>query len=307
MSRKTVFYALGTKNSITIEEEHSTEVLLRVIERVFEIEEKMSAFKNTSEVSKITLSAGFHPVPVSNDVFSVLEKALEISQASNGAFDITARPLTKLWNFGSGNDVVPEKLKIEAAKSFVAYQNLALDSKGKTAFLTKIGCAVDLGGIAKGYAANEAKRILSEHGIKNALINFGGNIVAVGSSFEYTPWKVGIQNPLLGRGKDALIIDATDKAVVSSAVNERFFIKEGIRYHHIINPLSGYPAQSGLLSVTVIDKCSMLADALSTAVFVLGAAEGMKLIEKYNSDAVFITESGDIFSTIPARISNDVA
>lgn len=307
MSRKTVFYALGTENSITVEEEYSTEALLRVIERVFEIEEKMSAFKDTSEISKITSNAGVCPVTVSEDVFSVLEKALEVSQASNGAFDITVSPLTKLWNFGNGRDSVPEAAKIEAVKGFVGHQNLVLEPKGKTAFLSKSGCAVDLGGIAKGYAANEAKRILLEHGIKNALINFGGNIMAVGNSFEGTPWKIGIQNPLSERGHAVLTIDVSDKAVVSSAVNERFFIKGGKRYHHIISPETGYPAQSGLLSVTIIDECSMLADALSTAVFVLGAVEGMKLIRRYNCNAVFITESGDILSTFETKCNQIVA
>ena len=307
MSRKTVFYALGTENSITIEDEYATEAILRVIERVFEIEEKMSAFKNTSEISKITSQAEIRAVAVSEAVFSVLEKAREISHASNGAFDITVRPLTKLWNFGYGKDVVPEAANIGAAKGYVGYQNLVLESKGKTAFLSKAGCAVDLGGIAKGYAANEAKRILLKHGIKNALINFGGNIMAVGSSFESSPWIIGIQNPLSERGEAAITIEVADKAVVSSAVNERFFVKNGRRYHHIINPATGYPAQSGLLSVTIIDECSMLADALSTAVFVLGAVEGMKLIRKYNSNAVFITESGDILSTFEINHNQNVA
>lgn len=307
MSRKTVFYALGTENSITIEDEYATEAILRVIERVFEIEEKMSAFKNTSEISKITSQAEIRAVAVSEAVFSVLEKAREISHASNGAFDITVRPLTKLWNFGYGKDVVPEAANIGAAKGYVGYQNLVLESKGKTAFLSKASCAVDLGGIAKGYAANEAKRILMKHGIKNALINFGGNIMAVGSSFESSPWIIGIQNPLSERGEAAITIEVADKAVVSSAVNERFFVKNGRRYHHIINPATGYPAQSGLLSVTIIDECSMLADALSTAVFVLGAVEGMKLIRKYNSNAVFITESGDILSTFEINHNQNVA
>ncbi len=297
MSNKTVFYALGTENSITLEEDNAAEVLSKVVDRIFEIEEKMSAFKSASEISKLTQNAGICPTTVSEDVYCVLEKALEISHASNGAFDVTARPLTRLWNFGSCKDTVPKTAEIAAAKGCVGYQNLLLDSNAKTAFLSKSGFAIDLGGIAKGYAADEAKRILLEHNITGALINFGGNIMVLGASPQNTPWKIGIQNPLSERGAYALTVDVFDKTVVTSAVNERFFINEGLRYHHILNPLTGFPAQSGLLSVTIIDRCSMLADALSTAVFVLGAEQGIKLLRKYNSEAIFITETGDIFSS----------
>jgi len=306
MSFKTVFYALGTENSIILEEADSSELLTRIVERVSQIEEKMSAFKATSEISKIASNSGICAASVNEDVFCVLEKALEVSQASHGAFDITVRPLTKLWNFGNGRDSVPEKKEIDTAKCFVGYSNLVINPIERTAFLTKSGCKIDLGGIAKGYAANEAKRILLEYGVKSALINFGGNIMAVGNSFENAPWEVGIQNPLSGRGESVLTIDITDKAVVTSAVNERFFIRDGIRYHHIINPITGYPAQSGLLSVTVINECSMLADALSTAVFVLGAQEGLKLIRKYKSEAVFITESGDILSSFEINHTKNI-
>ena len=298
MTNKTVFYALGTENSITLEGDGNAIVLSAIIDRVFEIEEKMSAFKSTSELSKITQNAGIRPVNVSDDVFCVLERAREISQTSNGAFDITVRPMTQLWNFGSGKDTVPKKSEIEAAKSSVGYQNLVLDSKEKTAYLCKPGSSIDLGGIAKGYAADEAKRILSEHKVTGALINFGGNILAVGNSFEETPWKIGIQNPLLERGVSALTIDVSDKSVVTSAVNERFFIRNGVRYHHILSPLTGYPAQSGLLSVTIIDERSWLADALSTAVFVLGVEKGMNIIRRYKSDVIFIAKNGDILTTL---------
>jgi FAD:protein FMN transferase len=298
MSSKTVFYAMGTENSIASEEDIPENALSKVVDRVFEIEEKMSAFKESSEISRLARNAGISPVAVSDDVYYVLEKALEISLASCGAFDITARPLTRLWNIGRGNDSVPEKAEIEAARGFVGYQSLILDSSAKTAFLSFSGSAIDLGGIAKGYAADEAKRILREHNIKKALINFGGNILVLGQSPENAPRKIGIQNPLSVRGACALTVDVSDKAVVTSAVNERFFIHEGIRYHHILNPLTGFPAQGGLLSATIIDASSLLADALSTAVFILGAEQGIKLVRKYHSEVILITDTGDILSSL---------
>lgn len=296
MSCTKVFYALGTQNSITLEED-CADVFGKIIRRVGEIEGKMSAFKASSEISMIAANAGKRPVAVSDEVFMLLEKALEISRASNGAFDITVRPLTKLWNFGFGKDTVPESAGIASAKSLVCYDSLVLDSTNKTAFLKKPGAKLDLGGIAKGYAADEAKRILLENGTARALINFGGNVVAVGNSFENAPWKIGIQNPLSDRGESVLTIELSDRSVVTSAVNERFFIRGGKRYHHILNPLTGNPAQSGLLSASVISENSMLADALSTAAFVLGAKEGIKLIRRYGAEAIFITENGDILTS----------
>ena len=298
MAYKTVFYALGTENTITVEDDYCANVLADIIERVFEIEAKMSSFKAESEISLISQSAGVSPIKVSGDVYNVLEKALEMGDASGGAFDITVKPLTALWNFGRGTDIIPDKSQLDAAKAVVGYINLKLDPEEHTAFLLKNGSSIDLGGIAKGYAADEAKRILLKNGIENALINFGGNVYAVGNDFDKTPWQIGIQNPLSTRGESVLTLDVTNKSVVTSAVNERFFIKDGIRYHHIISPLTGSPAQNGLLSVTIISQSSIIADALSTAIFVLGIDKGMELIRKYKSNAVLITEKGDILTTL---------
>jgi Membrane-associated lipoprotein involved in thiamine biosynthesis len=302
MNYNTVFYSLGTENSITSEENIDAEVLSRVVDRVFEIECKMSAFKPSSEISIITQHAGICPCTVSEDVYYILQKALELSRASDGAFDFTVRPLTRLWNFGNGADIVPDISEINAARALVGYQNLILDPQKRTAFLDTAGCAIDLGGIAKGYAANEAKRILTENNIESALINFGGNIMTLGNTAENALWRIGIQNPLSARGVSALTVEVSDKAVVTSAVNERFFIKDGIRYHHIIDPLTGYPAKSGLFSVSVIDGDSLIADALSTAVFVLGVEKGLELLRKYKSEAIFITKTGDILSTFELNL-----
>lgn len=301
MAQKFLFYALGTENSITLESENAEDVAEKIIARVRNIEEKMSAFKSKSEVAEISRCAGRVPVRVSDELFYILETALEISRVSKGAFDVTVRPLTSLWNIGKGTDVIPKESEIEKAKSLVGYETLVLDSQEKTAFLTKLGGALDLGGIAKGYAADEAKRILLDNGINKGLINFGGNIVTVGSGFDRAPWKIGIQNPLSTRSDYVTTLEIENKSIVTSAVNERFFIKDSMRYHHIISPLTGYPAQSELLSVTVIDDCSMTADVLSTAAYVLGLLEGSRLIKQFGAQAIFITQNGDILSTFEGK------
>jgi thiamine biosynthesis lipoprotein len=159
-----------------------------------------------------------------------------------------------------------------------------------SAALRNKGQKLDLGGIAKGFAADEAKRILIENGVKSALINLGGNILTLGNKEDGSPFRIGIQNPLRQTGQFIGVLSASDRTIVTSGTNERFFVKDGIRYHHIINPHTGYPAQTGLLSVTVVCENSMYADALTTSLFVLGVEKGLKLLEQTGDEAIFITD-----------------
>lgn len=255
----------------------------------------MSAFINNSDVSRINFLAGKKAAVVSKDTLKVLAAAKEIGIESGGAFDITVRPLMKLWRQGQSGDI-PDNAGITAAKSLMGLQKLMFSDEMNRAFLSIKGGAIDLGGIAKGFAADEAVKIITSAGIKNAVINFGGNIVAVGFN-KRKPWCVGVQNPTAPRGENIGSLFVTDKSVVTSGVNERFFIIDGQLYHHIIDPRTGYPAKSGLLSVTVVAENSMTADALSTAAFVLGEDKSLPLLRKYNCEAVFARESGEIYCT----------
>lgn len=286
------FFTLGTQNHIAAYGERSKEAIHAAVKRVYEINSSMSAYLEESEISRITANAGSKSVKVSKDVFSVLETASKFAKLSNGAFDVTISPLAKLWKKSEQQGILPSKEEIDAARQFVNHNDLVLNRLWHTARLKKKGQSIDLGGIAKGYAADEVKRILLEYGIFKALINLGGNIITIGK------WCIGIQNPLMDRGFYVITIDIEDKTVVTSAVNEQFFIKDSRRYHHIINPLTYYPADSGLLSVTVISDHSQLADVLSTTAFVLGMEKGLEIIKKEGCDAVFITENGEIFSTL---------
>jgi thiamine biosynthesis lipoprotein len=163
--------------------------------------------------------------------------------------------------------------------------------------LKKTGQSLDLGGIAKGYAADEVRHILTKNGVKSAMINLGGNIVAIGRRPDGKPWQIGIQNPLQPTGIYLGVISAEDKTVVTSGCNERFFMKDGVRYHHIIDPRTGKPAQSGLLSVTAVCKNSAEADALTTALFILGQEKGLKLLKKFKAEAIFVKEDLSVFAT----------
>lgn len=291
------FQALGTSNQLNIYGCQNENILDLIIKRVIEIDYRMSAFNAESDVSQLSQSAGRRFVPIHKDTFELLCRAVEISKLSGGTFDITIRPLIKLWGIGKKGDFVPSPTEISELMKLVNYKDLLLDKKSFSAFLQNFGQAVDLGGIAKGYAADEAKRILAENGAENALINFGGNIVTLGAHPDGRPWEIGIQNPLAPTGVYLGSLSVVNQTVVTSGCNERFFIKDGIRYHHIIDPRTGSPAQSGLLSVTAVCSGSVDADALTTALFVLGAKEGLKLLKLLNAEAIFITDDLKIFVT----------
>ncbi len=266
-------------------------------DRIMDIHSRMSAYEEESDVALINSSAGLSPQEIHPDTYALLERSLRFSELTDGAFDVTVRPLTSLWGIGKNKDYIPDENEVAAALKLVGYRDLLLDKGRCTAFLRKPGMSVDLGGIAKGYAADEVRRILLEHGIGSALVNLGGNIVTVGLREEGLPWQVGIQNPMSPRGGYIGTIEAEDKAVVTSGSNERFFVKDGVRYHHILNPRTGYPAESGLLSVTAVCCSSTDADALTTALFVSGTASAMQLLGSFGAQAVFVTEGGDIFLT----------
>lgn len=296
-SNEKSFYSLGTINRIVAYGKDSEEALYKAYKRVLEIDDRMSAFKDDSDIAKINRCAGQEVQKVNADTFNLLKCSLEFSSLSNGAFDITIRPLTKLWDIGKKQNYIPPKEEIEQVLPLINYRDLVLDEKNCTAYLNKKGQAIDLGGIAKGYAADEVKRILLENKIDSALINLGGNIVTVGNNQGNTPWRIGIQNPLAVRGQYIGSILSTNQTIVTSGSNEQFFIKDGIRYHHILSPLTGYPVNKGVLSITAICECSRDADALTTALFVTGIDNVKSLLSKANAQAIFIMNNGDIFMT----------
>ena len=288
------FNALGTINQISAYSCPDS-LLQAATNRVRVIHDRMSAFLPASDVGRLNESAGICPSPLHDDTLKLIRLALKICGQSGGAFDITVRPLVNLWNIGRKKNL-PAKGEIEKIRTLVGFQTLHIDLLSHYAFLEKCGQSIDLGGIAKGCAADEARMILAAGGVQNALINLGGNIVAMGTNCG-NPWKIGLQNPLSGNADSFAVLPVSGKAIVTSGSNQQFYIRDSIRRHHILDPRIGYPAQSGLLSVTVVCECSTLADALSTAVFVLGIESGLKLLKNYNAEAVFALENGQIYVT----------
>lgn len=291
------FEALGTFNEIRIYDCFDDTLLEKAVNRVLEIDDRMSAFKKYSDISNLNRNAGIKPVKVHSETLNLLILSKKISELSGGAFDITVRPVVELWGIGRKYNFIPTKREINKVKKYVNYKDLIIDEKNSSAYLKKVGEAVDLGGIAKGYAADEVKRILVQEEATSAIINLGGNIVTIGERPDSMQWCIGIQNPTAVTGNYFGLLYVSDKTVVTSGVNERFFIKDGIRYHHIIDPRCGKPAKSSLLSVTAVCESSVIADALTTAAFVLGIQRGSKLLQEFDAEAVFVTDELNVIAT----------
>ena len=229
---------------------------------------------------------------VSEDTADVIEKGLYYSRLSGGAFDITIEPISSLWDFTSENPQVPDPSLIEENLPRVGYEKLEVE--GNKILFSDDGTTIDLGAIAKGFIADRMKEYLLDQGVKSAIINLGGNVLGVGANGK-NPFRIGIQRPYASHNETVGVVEVEDMSVVSSGVYERHFEKDGINYHHILNPETGYPYENGLTAVTILSRQSVDGDGLSTTCFSLGLEKGMELIDSLdNAWAVFITDDGEL-------------
>ncbi|MGE4272989.1 MAG: FAD:protein FMN transferase [Desulfitobacterium sp.] len=251
------------------------------------------------DVNKLNENAGKQSVNLDTETLTIINKSLEVAKLSGGAFDVTIGPIVKSWGIGSAGERIPSDAELQKLLPLVNYQDLIIE--GNTGYLKNEGQEVDLGGIAKGYAGDVAVEIYKKHGIESAFINLGGNVVTMGSKPDGSPWRVGVRNPRPSSAENGELVgmvEVIDKAVVTAGDDQRFFEEGGIRYHHILNPHTGYPAQSDLMSVTLITDSSLEADALDTAAFILGLERGRAMLEQYGGvEAIFITTDKKIYVT----------
>lgn len=291
-------YMLGTIISLKYYGENGEKAIEESLDKLKDIENKMSLNIDSSEICKLNKNAGKTYTKVSKDTYEVINEALEYGELSKGAFDISILPVSSLWNIGTDNPRVPESEEIKNALKYVNYKNIVLNKKDNSVFLKEGNMAIDLGGIAKGYAADQLKSIVEKYKIKRAFINLGGNLYVYGEKEKGEPWNIGIQDPLGDKGKSFATLRVKNKSVVTSGNYERYFIKNGKRYHHIFDPKTGYPAERGIISSTIISDKSMDGDALSTATYVLGVDEAMKLINSLKGvEAVFVTADKKVYTT----------
>jgi len=256
----------------------------------------LNFFSDSSEVSEINRNAGLKAVVVSPETFEVLEKAIYASGKTNGAFDVTIGSVTTLWDFHKR--IKPENKRIKERLPLVNYKNIILNKKSSSVYLKKTGMLIDLGGIAKGYAADKAAEALKRKGIKSGLVSISGDIKAFGLKPDLKPWKIGIRNPRAENKEDEIMatIEMTDMAISTSGDYERYFIIDEKRYHHILNPKTGYPVDE-CRSVSIVAKDGAVTDPFSTGIFILGAEKGIKLLEEMGIDGIIVDKNGKIHTT----------
>lgn len=292
-------FLMNTLVQIRVYGEDPDRVIDRSFERIQNIEEMMSRTLAGSDIYRINEnSSSSEFIPVNPDTFKVLERALFFAELTGGKFDPTIGPLVELWGIGTADARVPTEEEVKEALSLVDYRKLMLNPGDNGVKLLLEGMKLDLGGIAKGFAADEVKKILKEEGIESAYINLGGNVMLVGGKPDGSPWKIGIQDPRFNRGNVMASIELEDKTIVTSGNYERYFEEDGVIYHHILDPETGYPASSGVISVSIICDSSLDADALSTSVFILGMEKGLELINQLEGyEAIIITDDLGIVLT----------
>ncbi len=290
------FEALGTWNGIVLPDINDDAILPRCREMVLAMDDRWSVFKAESEIAKINAAAGNGMVAVSADTMKIIKRALDFSVLSHGVFDLTSRPLSALWG-KSKDGALPMAAEIEQAKALVNYQDILIDEAHSRVGLRQIGQSIDLGGIAKGYAADEVERFLKENGIENGLIDLGGNIITFGSPEAGRKWTVGIQDPMAASGNYIGALETGDETIVTSGSYARYFIKDNQRFHHIIHPQTGAPVESDLMAVTVVGVGSMDMDALATTIFILGVEQSLPILKQYSAEAIFITKDFEVFVT----------
>ncbi len=278
--------------ALTIYDSKDQEILDECKSMCHKYDAMFSATNPDSEISKIN-QAGGNPVEVSSETATLIKKGLYYGKLSNGAFDITVGKVSGLWDFTAENPTIPDAAAIADALEHVDYRKVLVS--GNTVTMQDPEASIDLGGIAKGYIADQLKKYLEKEGVRHANINLGGNVQTIGGKPDGSDFNIGIQEPFSETGIPITSVKINDQSIVTSGTYQRYFEKDGTIYHHILDPKTGYPCQNGLSSITIITDSSLTADALSTTCFVLGPEEGLKLVNQLdNVDAVFIDNENEI-------------
>ncbi|MEH6679252.1 MAG: FAD:protein FMN transferase [Sediminicola sp.] len=271
------------------------------IAEITRIERLISSWDPASQTSEINGKAGIDPVKVDRELFDLIDRALGISNLTDGAFDISYASMDPIWKFDGSMDKMPSEDIIKAAVSKVGFKNIVLDRANSTVFLKLKGMKIGFGAIGKGYAADKAKALLIEQGVEAGIINASGDMNTWGKQPNGSEWKVAITNPL-NKNKAFALLPISNSAVVTSGNYEKFVELNGKKYSHIIDPRSGYPT-SGISSVTVFAPKAELADALATAVFVMGREVGLHRIDQLKGiECIIIDDKGNIFTSNNIKI-----
>lgn len=292
-----LFFAMDTYMELTAYGKGSEEGVREAYSYIIEMDSLLTNKESDSDISALNRAAGQGEVPVSPKTAQVLDASLLYCAQSGGLFDITIAPLTALWDVRPSRASLPDPSEIKRARALVDYTGL-VRTRENTYRLTSPGMAIDLGAIAKGFVSDRAAGMLRQNGVGSGLISLGGNIFALGGRPDGEPWSIGLRDPNGTENDYFGIVKVRDKAVVTSGDYERYFMLDGVRYHHILDPRTGNVARSGLRSVTVVADSGALADAFSTALFVMGLEDGLDFQRRHGGfEAVFVTEDNRVVAT----------
>lgn len=302
---------LNTVVEITIYGRKSEQIMNDLFQEIQYMENKYSRYIANSEISNINSNAG-KSVIVSEDSFELIQKGIYFGTISDGLFDVSIGPLVDLWGISGDNQHIPSQTDIDSTRLKVDYCNISMDNQNKSVSIAE-DMSLDTGAIAKGFVTDKLVGILHEKNVKSALLNLGGNLYLYGSKPDNSLWTVGIRDPFGSQGDYLGTVAVKDMSVVTSGIYERYFEKDGERFHHILNPKTGYPSDNGLAAISILSPNSTNCDGLSTACFLLGVDKGMELIEQFeNVEAIIVTTDKKVYVSggikngeIPFKLTND--
>jgi thiamine biosynthesis lipoprotein len=277
--------AMDTAVTLSADGPKAQQAVEESLQKLHELDEMASTEIATSDVARVNQAAGKDYVQVHPEIYKMVETSIAYSKKSNGVWDITVGPLIQLWGIGTDHARLPSQGEIAAKLALVGYKKIILRPADHSIMLRDPGMSIDLGGVAKGFASDEVLKIYKKYDIKNGLINLGASsLYAVGKNRKGQPWAIGLKHPRSDKDNDYLgIVKISDEALSTSGDYERFFIENGKRYHHILDPKTGYPADNGVMSDTVVINGSepdngMLSDIITTVLFVLGPQKGIEFL-----------------------------
>ncbi|QYN42456.1 FAD:protein FMN transferase [Gilliamella sp. ESL0443] len=294
------FPLMGTMINLLIYHTHGEKVLNEAYNLLLEFETRFTVNRTHSELMEINKNAGRKPIYVKEDIFELIKLSKNISIQANNPFNIAIGPLVKAWRIGFNNAKHPTDQEIADCLSLVNPKNILLNQKDKTIYLTKERMELDLGSIAKGYFADQIKKIFLNHGVSSGFIDLGGNVLTIGCSPNNlnNNWVVGIQNPFKPRGNMICAVLTKDCSVVTSGIYERFLSVDNKRYHHILDSITGAPIITNIASITIISKQSLDGEIWSTAGFLSNAQQSIEFLnQQTNIEAIVITCDERIYLT----------
>ncbi|EPF20162.1 Thiamine biosynthesis lipoprotein ApbE precursor [Cedecea davisae] len=273
--------------------EHNETLASQVFRLIKQYEDLLTVNRAQSQVMSINHAAGQHPVVVSRPVFELIKCAKAASLFPGSAFNLAIGPLVKRWKIGFKGDSVPPQQEIAALLPLTDPHQVLLDEAAASVFLTQPGMEIDLGAIAKGYIADRVRDFLNKQGVEQGLINLGGNVQTLGS--PQGGWSIGLKKPFSGADEMLGVIEVANKSVVTSGVYERYFELDGNRYHHILDPRTGYPLENELESVTIVSADSIDGDIWTTLIFGMGVEKGINMLKnRPDIEAIFVTKRREI-------------